>query len=248
VLLILPPSETKRDGGVEGSALDLTRLGFSSLNPPREQAATALLTLSESVEDATRALRLGPTQGFEIDRNRALQQSPVMPAVDRYTGVIYDALHADTLSAAARSFAAEHLVISSALFGLLRANDPIPAYRLSHDSRLPDLSLGRLWRAAVSAELAQRSGLVLDLRSEAYAALGRAPQRPGSLYLRVVSESADGRRAALSHFNKHAKGEFTRRVLEAGVVHSTADSLIRWATSNQIRVEHGVAGELDLVV
>ena len=53
-------------------------------------------------------------------------------------------------------------------------------------------------------------GLVLDLRSESYVALGPAA---AASYLRVVSEGATGRRVALSHFNKHAKGMFTRAVI-----------------------------------
>ena len=246
MLLILPPSETKRDGGAEGSRLDFAALGFSSLTPQRETASSALRSLSRSVERSTVALKLGSTQRFEIERNRALSTSPVMPAMDRYTGVIYDALDAATLSAPARAFAGQHLAIGSALFGLLRSHDPIPAYRLSHDSRLPGLGLGKLWRAGVEAELRRREGLILDLRSEAYAGLGRAPE--GSLYLRVLSEGPDGRRTALSHFNKHAKGEFTRRVLDAGIVHADAGSLIGWARNNQIRLEFGAPGEIDLVV
>jgi len=246
VLLVLPPSETKRDGGSEGSRLVLESLGFAALTPQRSSAISALVTLSQSEDLSIAALKLGKTQVFEVHRNRALRDSAVMPAIDRYTGVIYDALDAATLSTDARAFAARHLAIGSALFGLLRASDEIPAYRLSHDSRLPGIALGRLWRQGVTAELQQREGLILDLRSEAYAHLGRAPK--GSWYLRVLTEGADGRRTALSHFNKHAKGDFTRRVLQAGVVHTDAASLIAWAHESQINLDYGAPGELDLVV
>lgn len=248
MLLILPPSETKRDGGAEGSSLDLWQLGYWALTPQRTAAVTALTRLSRSVGASTEALGLGKTQRFEIDRNRTLMTSPVLPAIDRYTGVIYDALDAETLTPEARSFANAHLVIGSALFGLLRASDGIPAYRLSHDSRLPGVSLRALWREVVCAELEQRAGFMLDLRSEAYAALGPAPRRDGSYYLRVLSEAGDGRRTALSHFNKKAKGEFTRAILDAGVDHGSAESMLEWARPNGFRLEHGVTGELDLVV
>jgi cytoplasmic iron level regulating protein YaaA (DUF328/UPF0246 family) len=248
VLLLLPPSETKRGGGIDGSALDLWQLGYWALTPQRTQLVAALTKLSRSVADSTRALGLGPTQRFEVDRNRALMRSPLLAALDRYTGVIYDALAADTLEPASRAFADEHLVIGSALFGLLRANDAIPAYRLSHDSRLPGLSLRALWRSPVSSELERRPGLILDLRSEAYSALGPAPRREGSYYLRVVTEGADGRRIALSHFNKKAKGEFTRAVLDSSIDHDCLDSLMEWARGSGIRLERGSAGELDLVV
>ena len=246
MLLVLPPSETKRDGGVEHSALDLASLSFPELTPLRRQAVAALRRLSRSVAGSMDALSLGPTQRFEVDRNRSLGSSPVMPALERYTGVLYDALGAESLSAAEREFADRHVVIGSALFGLLRAGDPIPAYRLSHDSKLPDLSLRRHWKQAVSAALGQHDGLVLDLRSESYASLGPAPA--SALYLRVVSEDARGRRVALSHFNKHGKGAFTRAVITSGINHDGAESLLEWAASSGIRLEPGAPGELDLIL
>ena len=248
MLLLLPPSETKRDGGADGTSLDLWQLGYWALTPQRKTVVTALTRLSRSVAKSTEALGLGKTQRFEVDRNRALMSSPLLPAIDRYTGVVYDALAPESLDSAAREFAYEHLVIGSALFGLLRASDGIPAYRLSHDSRLPGLSLRRLWGEAVSAELEQRRGLVLDLRSEAYSALGPASRREGSYYLRVLAEGANGRRAALSHFNKKAKGEFTRAIVDAAIDHDSVESLLEWATRCGIQLEQGIEGELDLVV
>ena len=248
MLLLLPPSETKRDGGAEGSTLDLWQLGYWALTPLRKRVVEALTRLSRSVADSTKSLGLGTTQRFEIERNRALLTSPLLPALDRYTGVLYDGLAAETLSPVARDFADQHVVVGSALFGLLRANDGIPAYRLSHSSRLPGLPLRAHWREAVTTELEQRPGLILDLRSEAYSALGPAPRRADSYYLRVVTEGADGRRTALSHFNKKAKGEFTRTVVEAAIDHASVESLLVWAHGSGLRLERGSTGELDLVV
>ena len=187
-------------------------------------------------------LKLGATQRFEIDRNRAIGTSPLLPAMDRYTGVLYDALDAASLSAAARAFAGEHLAIHSALFGPVMATDRIPAYRLSHDSRLPELSLRRHWAKPVAEVLGARGDLIVDLRSESYVHLGAAPE--SAWYVRVVS--ADGGQA-LNHFNKHGKGEFTRAVLEAGIEHESVESLVAWAISAgyELRVQ---GSELQLAV
>jgi cytoplasmic iron level regulating protein YaaA (DUF328/UPF0246 family) len=251
MLLVLPPSETKRDGGVghgtpDARTLDLASLGFPELTRQRKAALAAVRSLSRSVGASVTALGLGPTQRFEIDRNRTLGTSAVMPAIERYTGVLYDGLGVEDFSQAERDFASEHVVITSALFGVLRAGDEIPAYRLSHDSRLPGLSLRRHWDAAVTAVLAAQHGLVLDLRSEAYAALGPAPA--SALYLRVVSENSDGRRVALSHFNKKGKGQFVRAIVKAGIAHGSVESLLAWAADSGIRLEHGAPCELDLVL
>lgn len=191
------------------------------------------------------ALHLGPTQQFEVDRNRVLRHSPVMPAMDRYTGVLYDALDTETLSASAREFAAGLIIIHSALFGLVRANDPIPAYRLSHDSRVPGHPLGSHWKRAIEAEIAGLPGLVIDLRSEAYVALGPAPS---ALFLRVVTRDADGSHRALNHFNKKGKGEFLRALLLAGIDHDSVESVLGWAAAVGIQLAHGDAGELLLTV
>ncbi len=64
----------------------------------------------------------------------------------------------------------------------------------------------------------------------------------------MVSEDETGRRRALNHFNKKGKGEFTRRLVDAGIVHPDVDALLAWAARSGIRLERGASGELDLVV
>jgi cytoplasmic iron level regulating protein YaaA (DUF328/UPF0246 family) len=247
VLILLPPSETKRDGGDPSHTLSLDALSFPSLTAPRTRALEALRRLTRN-RGAAAALKLGPTQARELERNKLVDSGPTMPALDRFDGVLYEGLDASTLPPSARAFAHGHLVVASALFGLLGPDDPIPAYRLSPDSRLPRTPLKALWSAPVSAVIAGHAGMILDLRSEAYAALGPAPRREESWYLRVVSEGEDGRRRALNHFNKKGKGEFTRALLLASVDHPDAASLIAWAGLAGIRLERGAPGELTLVV
>jgi uncharacterized protein len=248
VLLLLPPSETKRSGGVDGTRLDFASLSFPELTRPRRAAVDGVRKLSRNLAAATGALRLGGTQAAEVARNRVILTSPTMAAMDRYDGVLYDALDAASLSADQRAFAGRHVAIASAAFGLTLASDAIPAYRLSHDSRLPGLSLGRLWRAPIGELLTRTDGLLLDLRSEAYAALGPLPSRDDAVFVRVVSEDESGRRRALNHFNKHGKGEFVRRVIEAGIVHDGVDALLAWAARSGLRLDRGAPGEVDLVV
>ena len=251
MLILLPPSETKRDGGDPARPLSLDALSFPELIKPRQRAMSAMRRLARN-RGAAAALRLGPTQAHELERNKLVESGPTMAAIERFDGVLYEGLEVSSLPQAARSFAHDHLVIASALFGLVGPDDPIPAYRLSPDSRLPGTPLRALWSGPVSAAIAAHpaaaGGMILDLRSEAYAALGPAPRRAESWYLRVVSEAEDGRRRALNHFNKKGKGEFTRALLLAGIDHPDAASLTSWAASTGIRLEPGAAGELVLVL
>lgn len=246
MLILLPPSETKRDGGEPGSSLELASLSFPALTPQRRVALAGLRALSKSVAASTTALGLGPTQRFEIDRNRAIGTSPTMPAIERYTGVLYDAIDVASLDAAARDFLGRSVAIHSALFGLVRGDDPIPAYRFSHDSRIPSTSLPKLWRAANAGVLAGRPDLVLDLRSSGYVHLGPAPD--DAVFLRVVTDDGTGTKRALNHFNKHGKGELVRALAQSGADFASVDELVGWAADSGVRLERGAPGELDLVV
>jgi cytoplasmic iron level regulating protein YaaA (DUF328/UPF0246 family) len=246
VLILLPPSETKRDGGVEGSSLSLPALSFPTLTASRKTALAGLRVVSRSIVASTRALGLGPTQRFEIDRNRAVLSSPTMPAIERYTGVLYDAIDVESLDATARRFLDDTVVIHSALFGLVRASDRIPAYRFSHDSRVPGTSLPKIWREANAGVLAAQAQLVLDLRSESYVHLG--PAGVSSHFLRVVTRDAAGTKRALNHFNKHGKGELVRALALAGNNVASLGELIEWAASAGVELSPGRLGGLELVV
>jgi cytoplasmic iron level regulating protein YaaA (DUF328/UPF0246 family) len=247
VLLLLPPSETKRDGGVD-EALDYGRLAYPRLSARRRAVVRAVTSLARDPEAASKALKLGPTQAGEVTRNRKLRNAPTMAAIDRYTGVLFDALDSGTLTTGARARAHEIVRIQSSLLGPVAALDPIPAYRLSHDSRLPGLPLKAHWSAPVARELAGHSGLLLDLRSEGYAALGPAPKREDAYYLRVLTRTADGEARALNHFNKHAKGVFTRSLLLAADLPDDVHDLLDWARGAGWDARLGGAGTLHLFV
>jgi uncharacterized protein len=249
--LLLPPSETKRDGGDSSRALELGSLAFAhELTGTREATLDALAALVSGDDDsAARALKVGRTgAAAELVRNRAVHSSATMPAADRYTGVLFDALQTVSLSAEARARLTSDVLIHSALLGLIAAGDAIPAYRLSHDSRLPAIVLKRHWSNANASALATIEGPILDLRSEGYAALGPLPKRDDALFVRVVSIGEDGARRALNHFNKKGKGAFVRALLEHGPLPESIDGLIDAAEECGWPMRHGAPGELELVV
>lgn len=248
MIVLLPPSETKRDGGDFGP-IDLESLRFPQLLGQRRASVAALKRLSRSVADSTKALGLGATQRFEIDRNRAFSTAPTMPAMDRFTGVLYEALGAPALAGDAREWLARSVVIHSALLGPVGAGDLVPAYRFSADSRLAGFQVKKHWADATAAALAKLSGPILDMRSESYAALGPVSPAEQTRYVRVVTEADDGKRRALNHFNKKGKGEFVRALALAGIDHNSIDSVFAWARASGFRLEESsTTGELDLVV
>jgi cytoplasmic iron level regulating protein YaaA (DUF328/UPF0246 family) len=207
VIVLLPPSETKREGG-DGPPLRLQSLSWPELAPLRASLVDELVALAADPAASRRVLGLSASQDGQIERNTVLREAATLPAINRYTGVLYDALDIDSLQGTAASRARSRLAIGSALFGLLRADDPIPAYRLSATSKLRPRLAAR-WRPVLEPVLAElaKSELVVDLRSGSYAALGRSPD---AVHVDVVAERPDGTRSVVSHFNKAHKGRLAR--------------------------------------
>lgn len=246
--ILLPPSETKRSGG--GSAFSASALAHhASLGDARILVRESLIALCRDPDAAAKALKLGVKNRDELERNLRLAESGAMPAIDRYTGVLYDALDALELDPEARDWLFSYVSVQSALFGLIRAGDPIPAYRLSASSRLPALGspLKRVWGEA-HADLDWPShGWVLDLRSKDYAALAPLPAGRGSR-LHVAQRGPGGEMRALNHFNKAAKGDLVRRLAESGARIDGAAGFARWAEGAGLEVSLDAAsGELTLV-
>lgn len=247
MLVLLPPSETKRSGGGR-SAIDLTTLALPQLRAQREDVLATLEALSTDAATAARVLGLGATQLGEIQVNARVRAAPTMAAIDRYTGVLYDALDAASLDASARRWVGANVLIHTAPLGPVGALDRIPAYRLGAAVALPgSASLRRVWAAAVTEALADLSPtFVLDLRSEAYAALGPLPSSVSSVYVRVVSEGPDGAVRALNHFNKHAKGALVRTLAQQRPRVGSLRGLHEWARTQDLRLRDGRPGEVEL--
>lgn len=229
MLILLPPSEGK-SAPRRGKPLDPDGLGFPELGAARAEMLDALVELCRGDrEAAARVLGLSPGQRDLIDLNAGLASAPTARADAIYTGVLYDALDLAGAGPAARRRAASRVAVTSALFGLVRMTDRIPAYRLSGDASLPGIgSVAGRWRAALGAELEPRlsTGLLVDLRSSTYAAFWRPPAgRPDRVAtVRVLHEVA-GRRQVVSHFNKATKGRLVRDLLEHGGRPRTAAQL-----------------------
>ena len=135
-------------------------LSSAALRPLRTELVDELIELAADRPASRRALGISAAQDAEIDRNAAFRTASTMPAIDRYTGVLYDALDIDSLHGAAGSRARSRLAVVSALFGLLRADDLIPAYRLSSGPpKLPGSSptLAARWRPVLEP-VAERGG------------------------------------------------------------------------------------------
>ncbi|MEV7614536.1 peroxide stress protein YaaA [Streptomyces sp. NPDC089799] len=234
MLVLLPPSEGKAAGG-SGAPLRPEGLSLPGLAEARAAVLEELVELCSADELKAREV-LGLSEGLrgEVAKNAALRSAAALPAGEIYTGVLYDALGAADLPAAARALADESLLVFSGLWGAVRLTDRIPSYRCSMGVKLPGLgALGAYWRAPMAEVMpaAAGDGLVLDLRSAAY---GAAWKPKGELAGRTATvrvlhaQVVDGveKRSVVSHFNKATKGRLVRDLLISGSVPGSPAELV----------------------
>ena len=209
MLVLLPPSEGKT-APARGRPLDLAALSHPELTPVRERVLDTLVGVCAGPQpEALAALGLPAGLAAELPRNAALRVARTAPAARVYTGVLFERLRLPELPKRAR----DRVLIASALWGVVRPDDRIPAYRLSMGARLPGLpGLPALWRPALAAALPDE-GLVVDLRSGPYAAAW-APRTATVVGVRAFTERA-GRRTAVSHMVKATRGDVARILLTA---------------------------------
>ncbi|MEU1892682.1 peroxide stress protein YaaA [Streptomyces pristinaespiralis] len=234
MLVLLPPSEGKADSG-RGAPLKPESLSLPGLAEARAAVLDELVELC--VADGTKAQQvLGLSEGLrgEIAKNVELRTAGTRPAGELYTGVLYDALGLATLDASARRRARQSLLVFSGLWGAVRIGDRIPPYRCSMGVKLPGLgALGAYWRGPMESVIPEEAGggLVLDLRSSAYAAAwkpkGEVANRTATVRV-LHSQIVDGveKRSVVSHFNKATKGRIVRSLLEAGAAPRSPTALV----------------------
>ncbi len=182
--------------------------------------------------------RLRETRERLIDAvDPGLRGAPAIPAAELYTGVLFAALGLADLPW-------DGVLIASALWGVVRPGDRIPAYRLDMGARPAGIGgLAAYWREPLRAALPDR-GLVLDMRSGSYAAAWQ-PSRARHLAVRGLTEAPDGRRTVITHMAKRVRGEVARLVIQAGGA-ERPEEVAEIATAAGLRVELS-DGRLDVI-
>lgn len=242
IVVLLPPSERKAAGGHGGRHPG----AFPSLERDRQRVWKALRRRDF---DALNQLGVGPTATrAAMALNRSVDDAPCLPALRRYTGVVYEALHHDEAPAPLRRALERDVVVVSGLWGLLRGDDPVPAYKLPIGASVP--TLGRLapwWRPRVTPVLAEhvRGAVVWNLLPAAYAAaVGPLDDARAVWTVRVLRDTA-GRRTVVGHDNKTVKGALTRALVTGQL--TGPDALDGWVGPGAHRVEGVDEGRVELV-
>jgi hypothetical protein len=231
-ILLLPPSEGKRPGGTDPLRQSV-KASFPELDPHRLIVASALKA-AMGHHEASRSKLLGvkgKALAAATETNLSVHQAPTMPAIDRYTGVLYDALDVGSLSTRDRKRLSKQVLIFSGLWGVLRPDDLIPDYKLKMGASLPPVGkLAPGWKHPVTDAISRLTtdAIVWDLLPKEHDAAW-VPPSPGSttgaplsiLTVKFLDEQKRAKGAprtftTVNHWNKLLKGALVRHVLATG--------------------------------
>lgn len=198
-------------------------MGFSELDDSRHAVATALQD-AMSADEPTLAKLLG-VKGDALASARSINEAVLTAkskrAIDRYTGVLYDALDHHTLDATSHRRLNRQVIVFSALWGLVRPNDPIPDYKLKMGASLDGVGrLSSFWRPLLGEALAPVTNrrVVWDLLPNEHSSAWRPPAASyrARISVRFLDDVPDGKGRKLttvSHWNKLLKGALVRHIL-----------------------------------
>ena len=188
LVVLLPPSEGKASGGSENP--------LSELHPVTQELLGRLIG-----QDPQKIYSSRHNEAAQL--NAQVRTAPTMPAIKRYTGVVYDALDYDTLEH--KEWIDEHVLIVSGLFGLLTPQQRIPNYKFP----ITLLSAAKLWKPHQHLT----ECFVVDLLPKTHK---KAVTYDSGVEI-DFTRTKNGKIVSAGHHGKHIKGRFVRWLAEHNV-------------------------------
>ena len=211
-VVLLPPSEGKATGGDPHVPWRPESGVFAgALGAYRHDIAVALKRIKGGNEKMLGVK--GVHLAHATSTNRSLVGSPTLPAWQRYTGVVWDHLDLGSVPSATRRGVVSRIFVPSGLAGLVRADDPLPDYRLKMGARLaPFGTISSWWRDDLTDAFVDVVGstLVVDLLPQEHRAAFDWLRLPSVVRVDLVSKKGG---VVGGHNAKAAKGLLARHLL-----------------------------------
>ena len=152
--ILIPPSEGK-------ARIKETNIIFADTNFKFKRHVNQVVRLLELIddEDLRSVYGTSPIKALGFHRqNQDIFNSHCAPAIERYTGVVYEHINWETLNEKAKKYMEKYIFIFSGLFGILTPQTPIPDYKL----KMNVLSLQHHW-SPILTEALQDEEPIIDL-------------------------------------------------------------------------------------
>ena len=190
-------------------------------NPLRPESQTILEELATySVQELESFYKISAKKAQEeYERIQALKKGAATnyPALHLFDGLMYRNIKRDNLSRAEQAYLEEHLMITSALYGVIPAFAPIAPHRLDFLMKLKvgGKSLTKHWQAAYE-ESVKEEDCIFSLLSSEFENVFPKEIREKMVTFKFM-EDKDGKLKIHSTISKKARGAFLTALMEGKV-------------------------------
>jgi len=204
--ILIPPSEGK-------ARIKETNVVFSDTNFKFKRHVNQVVRLLELIddEDLRSVYGTSPKKALGFHRqNQDIFNSHCAPAIERYTGVVYEHIDWISLNEKSKKYMEKYIFIFSGLFGILTPQTPIPDYKL----KMNVLSLQHHW-SPILTEALQDEKPIIDLLPQVHRK-AYIPNKKNVIPVDFLIINK-GKKTAAGHFGKAVKGEFIRHMAENNI-------------------------------
>ncbi|MEA2018127.1 MAG: YaaA family protein [Campylobacterota bacterium] len=209
--ILLAPAETKKEGG-ESPSYNKSNFYFKSFQTTRDEIVNNYeqLLKNSTIEELSKWFGLKNLKECE-KYSKSILTKPTMKAIQRYTGVAFEAIDYDNLSKNEQNYCDDNVVLFSNLFGPLKAVDLIPDYKFKQGSELPNIDVIKRYKEDIKLTLDTYLGdEVIDLRAGFYDKF----YKPTTSVI-TYKFLKDGK--VVSHWAKHYRGYIVKALAKNNI-------------------------------
>jgi cytoplasmic iron level regulating protein YaaA (DUF328/UPF0246 family) len=204
--ILLAPAEIKQCGG-DGKPFCKDNFSFPSIFESQKEIFNFYeeFISKSSLEELSKWF--GIKKMDEVEKySQSLKEKPTMKAIQRYSGVAFDAIEYENLRTSSQEYIDNNVLIFSNLFGVVKANDLIPDYKYKQGSKLPNIDVEKHYKNALEKTLDEYLGdEVIDIRAGYYDKFYKP--KANTITYKFLK---DGK--VVSHWAKHYRGEILRHL------------------------------------
>ena len=221
-IICIPNSEGKVSGGDENLIYRFVSNmkkdnHFLKLQPQRDLIVDEIKRLLRdlSQEEISKFFDLkGDNLRDAISTMTALKDEECMSAIERMSGVMYNAINYISMSEVEKQRFNDSALIFDGLFGLLKPQDKIPNYKCKVSMQLFDSTLAKFWSKELKGylEFACRDKLVLDILPNSHKEMIPKDEKLNRIEVVFAKQQGDSYKLE-GHASKELKGEFVQYVV-----------------------------------
>jgi hypothetical protein len=139
------------------------------------------------------------------------QDNPLIPAINLYSGVVFDGLDLKDYDSVERQYLNEHVTILSAMYGPLEPNTLIWPYRLDMTMKPNGINLYHYWQDHIDQYFQSRD-IIINLASNEFS---RMIKKTDAIFIDIdfKEENKKGQLRSISYNAKKARGKMLNQII-----------------------------------